>query len=72
MLVTDLDAMEKVVCSRTDLEWDGWDVVKYTKSANAYSSPDGVLRDGQWYKRKRYPLTEEGWNVPNSLVKEYA
>jgi hypothetical protein len=72
MLVNDLETMEQVVCSHTDLEWEGWDVVKYTPSPNAYSSPDGVFKDGRWCKCKRYPLTEKGWYVPNSLVKDDA
>jgi hypothetical protein len=67
MLVVDLEHMEKIVAMRDDLEWDGWNVVKYTKSPNAEMSPDGVLRNGMWFKRKFFPLTEEGWFIPNSI-----
>jgi hypothetical protein len=29
MLVTSLEEMERIVAARPDLEWDGWNVVKY-------------------------------------------
>ena len=67
MLVTSLDHMEYIVSNREDLEWDGWDVVKYTKNNNAFSSTDGVFKNGIWMKRKVFPLTEEGWSIPNSI-----
>lgn len=67
MLVTSLDHMEYIVANREDLEWDGWDVVKYTKNNNAFSSQDGVFKNGIWMKRKVFPITEEGWFIPNSI-----
>lgn len=67
MLVTNLDTMEKIVSSRSDLDWDGWDVVKFTKNSNAVTSPDGILRNGQWMKHRRFPITEQGWDVPHSI-----
>jgi hypothetical protein len=67
MLVTDLDHMEKIVSSRNDLEWFGWDVVKYTKHPNAEMSPDGVYKDGTWIKRKIFPVTDKGWFIPKSI-----
>lgn len=69
MLVNNLSKMEDIVRSSNDLEWDGWDVVKYTPSYNAMFSKDGAYRDGQWYKKKIFPLTESGWNLPNSIGK---
>ena len=67
MLVNNLQYMEGIVEKRNDLDWIGWDVVKYSKSSEAMFSSDGVFRNGQWYKRKIFPLTENGWNVPNSI-----
>ena len=67
MLVTDLQVMEKIVDSRKDLSWIGWDVVKYTKSNNAMFSPEGVYKDGQWFKKVVFPITENGWNIPSSI-----
>lgn len=67
MLIVDQDEMEKIISSRKDLEWDGWNVVKYTNSNSAMYSVDGAFRHGKWVKKKVFPLTEDGWHLPNSL-----
>lgn len=72
MLVTTLDEMEQIVASRDDLEWDGWNVVKYTKSNNAIYAADGCFHRGQWMKKKVFPLTEDGWYLPNSIGRVHA
>jgi predicted transcriptional regulator len=69
MLVNNLEKMEKIVRSSNYLEWDGWDVAKYTKSYNGMFSTDGAFKNGEWYKKKIFPLTESGWNIPNSIGK---
>lgn len=72
MLISELNKMEGIVNSSQDLEWEGWDVVKYTKSSNAMFSKDGAYKNGEWYKKKVFPLTENGWNLPNSIGKTNA
>lgn len=72
MLVTSLQEMEHIVFSRQDLEWDGWDVIKYTNSNNAMFDVDGVFKNGKWMKKKVFPLTEEGWYLPNTIGRDYA
>lgn len=72
MLINNLDKMEVIVNSSSDLEWDGWNVVKYTPSHNAMLSPDGSYKNGQWFKKKVFPITEQGWNIPENLGKKYA
>lgn len=67
MLVTSLDEMEAIVRTRGDLEWDGYDVVKYTNSSNAMYGVDGVFRNGKWMKKKVFPLTEQGWSLPSTI-----
>lgn len=67
MLVTSLEEMEEIVRSRGDLEWDGYDVVKYTNSNSAMFGVDGVFRGGKWMKKKVFPLTEDGWYLPNII-----
>ena len=63
MLVTSLEEMESIVRSRGDLEWDGYDVIKYTNSDNAMYGVDGVLKNGKWMKKKVFPLTENGLSL---------
>lgn len=72
MLVNNLEKMESIVNSSSDLEWDGWDVVKYTPSHSAMFSADGVYHNGSWHKKKTFPITEKGWEVPNSIGKRNA
>jgi hypothetical protein len=72
MLVTSLDHMEQIVASRDDLEWDGWDVVKYTNSNNAMYAADGCFHRGKWMKKKVFPLTSDGWYIPNTIGRVHA
>lgn len=72
MLVTSLEEMEDIVRSRGDLSWDGYDVVKYTNSSNAMYGVDGVFRNGKWMKKKVFPLTEQGWHLPNTIGRNHA
>lgn len=72
MLVTSLEEMEQIVASRSDLEWDGWDIVKYYNSSNAFYSKEGAFHNGEWLKKKVYPLTEEGWHLPNHIGRDHA
>jgi hypothetical protein len=67
MLVTDLKYMESIVSSRKDLDWDGWNVVQDTKSPGAMFKKDGVFKNGIWFKRVIFPITESGWNIPNKI-----
>lgn len=72
MLVTTLEEMEQIVASRQDLEWEGWDIVKYTKSKNAMYDVNGCFHKGQWMIKKVYPLTGEGWQLPNTIGRVHA
>jgi len=72
MLINDLDKMEVIVSRSSDLEWDGWDVVRHTKSDNAMFFVDGVYKDGLWFKKKIFPLGKNGWNVPKNIGNRYA
>lgn len=72
MFISDLDQMEKIVNTSRNLEWDGWNVIKYTPASNAMFSKDGVYKNNKWYKRQIFPITEQGWNMPDSVGKQYA
>lgn len=67
MLVDSLETMENIVDSRNDLFWNGWDVVRYTPNNNAMYTKDAEFRNGQWMKKKVFPITENGWSIPNNL-----
>jgi hypothetical protein len=67
MLVTNLEQMEGIVDSNRDLFWDGWDVVKYKNNPSSQFHKSGAFRNGQWYSKSTFPLTEKGWSIPNSI-----
>jgi hypothetical protein len=72
MLVTSLEEMESIVNANPNLQWDGWNVVKYSVNANAMYSVDGVFKDGKWLKKKVFPITETGWHLPNNIGRKDA
>lgn len=67
MLVSSLRVMEQIVDYRPELEWDGWDVVSYKKNRSAQFEKDGAFKNGEWYKKIVYPITENGWSIPNYM-----
>ena len=67
MFITSLSEMEIIVDSRSDLQWEGWDVVRYKKNNDAQFSRNGVFRNGQWYNKIIFPITEHGWSIPDRI-----
>lgn len=67
MLVTTEHEMQDIINSRGDLEWDGWNVIKYSKNSNAAYEKDGCFHKGMWMKKKVFPLTSDGWYLPNYI-----
>ena len=69
MNVTSLEEMEQIVSKNKALTWDGWTVIHLRQNDNAYSSKNGVYRNGQWYIQNRFDVTENGWELPNKFVR---
>lgn len=65
--IRDLDVMEDIVAKRNDLGWDGWDVIHYSNKPASFMKANAVFRNGGWHVATRYPVTEDGWNVPGWL-----
>jgi hypothetical protein len=59
--------MEQIVAYRSDLEWDGWDVVHYKKNNSAQFKPNGAFKNGTWHTKTVYNLNEDGWVIPNYM-----
>lgn len=68
MLVNSLTEMEQIVSYRSDLEWEGWDVIQYKKNNSAQFDRRGAFKGGAWYKKTVFPLNEDGWSIPNNMV----
>ena len=67
MVISQYETMESIV-NNSPLEWNGWNVVLDKRSDNGYSHFNGVFKDGAWYIRKTFNLTEQGWNIPEKFV----
>ncbi len=68
MLINDLTKMEKIVASRSDLGWVGWDVVRYKRGNSAQFNKNGVIWKGQWHHASVFLITELGWKIPSSVI----
>jgi hypothetical protein len=68
MLIKSLEQMEKIVNSRQDLLWDGWDVISLKLIDSGIMSKNTIQINGNWYIQKRFALTENGWEIPNKIV----
>lgn len=68
MPVKTLEEMNEIVSKSKTLEWDGWDVISLTKDEYGEFVQEGVRRNGEWYILRRFPLTDEGWNIPGRLL----
>jgi hypothetical protein len=65
MIIKNLEQMEKIVSKNSNLSWVGWDVVDRKRSDGARTSLDGVRVNGLWYLQRVYPVTRQGWDIPN-------
>lgn len=65
MIITSLEKMEKIVSKNSNLSWVGWDVVDRKKSESGRTSTSGVRVNGQWYLQRTYPISRNGWDIPN-------
>ena len=69
MYVDSLNKMEEIVSSREDLIWENFNVVQLkTKTPNAALGKSARFIKDAWWKVKVYPLTEDGWKVPDKWV----
>jgi hypothetical protein len=70
MLIKSLEQMEGIVSSDRTLSWDGWDVVQSFNDPTAWGKKNGALIKGRWYSQKRFILSENGWHLPEKLVRK--
>lgn len=65
MIIKNLEQMEKIVARNNNLSWVGWDVADRKRSEGARTALNGVRIDGVWYLQRIYPITRNGWDIPN-------
>jgi hypothetical protein len=65
MIITNLEKMEKIVARNSNLYWVGWDIADRKKSDAGRTAVNGVRVNGVWYVQRIYPVTRNGWDIPN-------
>lgn len=69
MLVTNYNYAHKIVDNNKTLSWDGWDIVEFKSTPDAYFMPEGVFKNDKWGTVKTFPITENGWEIPKRYVR---
>lgn len=69
MINIDYDTAHTIVEKHESLFWNGWDIIEWKQDNLGEMSQDGMLKDGKWGIYKRYPVTENGWDVPNKYAR---
>lgn len=65
MIIKNLEQMEKIVSKHNTLSWVGWDVRDLKRSDAGRTATNGIRVNGQWYLQRVYPVTRNGWDIPN-------
>lgn len=69
MQIKSLEQMETVVKRNKFLSWDGWTVVNAFPSEKGRTAKDGAYINGVWHISRRFEPNENGWNIPDKLVR---
>lgn len=69
MIISNHDQMDAIVSKSKNLEWDGWDVIAYVEDDSGFFDTNGILRSGKWHLRYIYKIYENGWNIPDRIIK---
>lgn len=64
MIIKDLEVMERIVAKHNELKWSGWDVLELKKSNLARTDVSGIRINDQWYMKKTYSPSRNGWEIP--------
>ena len=68
MIISDLNKMEEIVSNKSNLSWDGWNVVHLSKSNSAMYKQNGAFVNNAWHIKTVYKPNKDGWNIKSSHV----
>jgi hypothetical protein len=69
MKITNLESAEKIVFNNKNFSWNGWDIVYKKEIEDGYTDNKAVMIDNKWYNQKIFKLNDDGWNIPDGLIK---
>lgn len=62
-------SMHELVEKQSNVFWNGWTAVFFTKNDNAFMKNNGSFIDGSWASVRRIDVEKDGtWVVPDKLV----
>lgn len=70
MLIKYLNEMEDIVSNSDSLRWDGWNVINLIEDDLAEYTVEGYFdrKNSRWYRKNTYFITENGWEIPESVM----
>lgn len=71
MNISSLEKMEEIVGQNNNLSWNGWDVIESKADEGAWMKTNAAFINGKWYRTNKYELAENGWTIPDRLVKKH-
>lgn len=69
MDIKSLEKMESIVNSNRSLSWEGWDVIELIKYPNAMFKKNGCFKDGKWFLKNVFTVSENGWRIPKKYLR---
>ena len=71
MIIRTIEEAEEFVRNSPKFDWDGWDIVYVVQDDYAEFLSVGFLNkaDNKWYKRVVYACGENGWEIPDSVIR---
>lgn len=69
VVIDNLMIMEEIVDRRSDLRWDGWNVIQLFSDDDAMMNKRGMFRNGVWYRTRTFSIENNGWTIPANWVK---
>lgn len=70
MIISSLTEAEEFVRERPlNFQWEQWDIARLTQDDYAEYLPNGVFVNGQWYQKTIFPLTTDGWVIPDTYIR---
>lgn len=71
MIIQTIEEAEKFVNNTKNFKWDGWNIIHIIQDDYAEYLPVGFFNqeDRKWYKKTVYYCGENGWEIPDAVIK---
>lgn len=70
-MITDIKVAEELVSKHPELSWDGWNITWIYENPDGYMDKRGIFNEGKWCIKEVYAYENNGWNIPNKVLKRH-